>query len=85
MTQAMLTPHEALELLAEVFVEPVANLKPGTLRLELAGWDSMGALLFMAALDEKFGVELTADESLQMTTISDALGFMRRHGVIADS
>jgi acyl carrier protein len=39
----------------------------------------------MAALDEKFGVELTADESLKMTRIGDALDFMRRHGIIADT
>jgi hypothetical protein len=37
MTQTILTTHQALDLLAEVFVEPVASLKQETPRLELAG------------------------------------------------
>lgn len=83
MKTAPITEHEALELLAEVLVEPIENLQLSTPRDSLGGWDSMGALLFMAALDEKFGVELTADESLQMRKIGDAVAFMRSKGIIA--
>jgi acyl carrier protein len=75
--------QQALELLAEVFAEPIGNLKLGTKRMELSGWDSMGALMFMAMLDEKFGVELTADESLKMEKVEDAIAFMRARGIIA--
>jgi acyl carrier protein len=85
MTKATVNEQQALDLLAEVFAEPVGNLKLGTPRMELAGWDSMGALMFMAMLDEKFGVELTADESLKMEKIADAIAFMRAQGIISAS
>ena len=83
-TVIKLTLTEALELLAEAFDEPVANLSAEVSREQIVGWDSMGALMFSAELDERFGVELSADESRAMTTIGDALEFMRRHGVLAD-
>ena len=83
MTKATIDEQQALELLADVFAEPIGNLKFSTPRMELSGWDSMGALMFMAMLDEKFGVELTADESLKMDKIEDAIAFMRLRGIIA--
>lgn len=84
MTTNPISERQALELLAEVLAEPIENLRPDTPRDSLSGWDSMGALMLMAALDEKFGVELTADESLQMETIADALTFMRTKRIIAN-
>jgi acyl carrier protein len=83
MSKATVTEAEALALLAEAFAEPVENLQPSTARDDIAGWDSMGAMVFMAELDEKFGVELTADVSKKMLRIEDALAFMRSHGIIA--
>jgi acyl carrier protein len=82
MSKTTVNEQQALELLAEVFAEPIGNLKLSTPRLELSGWDSMGALMFMAMLDEKFSVELTADESLKMEKIDDAIAFMRSHGIV---
>lgn len=79
-----ITVSETLDMLSEIFEEPVANLSPEVLRDDVLGWDSMGALALMAELDERFGIVLTADESREMTRIDDVLHLLRRHGVLAD-
>jgi acyl carrier protein len=81
---AAITTSETLEMLSEIFEEPLANLSPEVLRADVLGWDSMGALALMAELDERFGIVLTADESREMIRIGDVLQFLRRHGVLAD-
>jgi acyl carrier protein len=73
---------QALEMLAECFNDTAENLTPETSRESVPGWDSMGALLLIAELDERFGLELTAERSRTMKTISDALEFLREHGVL---
>ncbi|MDE2402857.1 MAG: acyl carrier protein [Burkholderiales bacterium] len=75
---------EAMAMLSECFMEPVAKLAPDVLRESVPGWDSMGALMLIAELDERFKIELTADESRTMTRISDVLAFLDRHGMLVD-
>ena len=75
---------DALEMLSGVFEEPAENLSPDVFREDIPGWDSMGALVLMAELDERFGIVLTADESRDMVRIDDLLQFLRRHGVLSD-
>jgi acyl carrier protein len=79
-----MTFDEALAMMAEAFDEPVQNLAPGVARTSVRGWDSMGALMLIAEIDERFGLELPAEESRGMKQISDVLDFMRRHGVLAE-
>ena len=79
-----ITTSEALKMLSDAFEEPVANLRPDVARDDVPGWDSMGALTLMAELDERFGIELTADESKKMSRIDDVLQLLRQHGALAD-
>lgn len=79
-----LTPAEALALLADAFNEPAGDLHAGRLRDSIAGWDSMGALLVIAELDERFGIELSADESRRMLRVGDFLDFLRKHGLLQE-
>ncbi len=79
-----MTMAEALSMLAEAFNEPVEKLSPDVHRDQIEGWDSMGALLLIAELDERFGLALPADESRAMKKVGDALDFLRRHGVLAE-
>ena len=83
-TMQKISTEEALKMLADAFDEPVANLAPDVARDDIPGWDSMGALTLMAELDERFGIELTADESKMMSRVDDVLDLLRRHGVISD-
>jgi len=74
----------ALKMLAEAFDEPVENLTPDTDRDSIGGWDSMGALTLMAELDERFGIVLTAEQSVEMRHIRDVLALLRSHGALVD-
>lgn len=84
MTTGQLTLDEALQMLAEAFNEPVAELPPERLRDTIVGWDSMGALMLIAELDDRFGVELGADDSRRMRSIGDALEFLRARQLLRD-
>ena len=81
---AKVTPQEALGLLAEAINEPVDDLGPDCLRESIPGWDSMGTLLLMAELDERFGIELSADQVRQMLCVNDFLAFMRKHDLLQE-
>ena len=48
--------------IAELFEEPLENIRPDSTCDTIPGWDSLGVLVLMANLDEKFGIILTADE-----------------------
>lgn len=78
-----ITAADALAMLSQLFEEPVENLSPEVLREEIPGWDSMGALILMAELDERFGIELTAGESREMVRVEDLLNYLRRHGALS--
>ncbi len=79
----MLTTVQALEMLAECFGTEAAALTPGHRRDAIPGWDSMGALMLMAELDARFGIELDPESSRAMVSVEDALVFLRRRGVLA--
>ena len=71
-------------MLADAFNEPLESVTPETPRDSLPGWDSMGALMLIAELDERFGIELTAEVSKNMVKVSDALDFLRERGVLTE-
>lgn len=75
---------DALLMLAELFDEAPQGLRPSTPRTAIAGWDSMGALSLMAELDERFGIELSADASRRLLCIDDVLALLRGHGALLD-
>ena len=81
---AQLSQADTLKMLSQLFEEPLENLSPEAARDNIPGWDSMGALILMAELDERFGIVLTADESREMLCVDDLLQFMRRHGALCD-
>jgi acyl carrier protein len=79
------TVSEALAMLAACFNLPAQDMHADLQRDAIDDWDSMGALMLMAELDERFGIELTADVSREMTNIGDVLAFLRVHGALRDA
>lgn len=71
---------EALNWLAELFEMPVGSIGVDTLREDVPAWDSLGVLTLIAGLDEEFGIQLTEDEILEMSSIRDILELLGRHG-----
>lgn len=76
---------EALAMLAECFNLPVEDMHADLQRDAIDDWDSMGALMLMAELDERFGIELTAEVSREMTCIGDVLAFLKVHGALSEN
>lgn len=75
---------EALAMFSECFMEPADQLNATTSRESIPGWDSMGALMLIAEIDERFQLELSAEESRAMKSIGDALAFLKQHGALSD-
>jgi acyl carrier protein len=56
-------------LLADVFQQPLENIKKDLAFGDLPQWDSMGHMDVMIALEERFGVEITADTITKLTSL----------------
>jgi acyl carrier protein len=77
--------HQALQWIAEVFEEPAARVAAETERKDIAGWDSLGTLSLIAALDEKFDIQLDEQEIEAMARVEDILAVLRRAGALAEA
>lgn len=73
---------EVLALLAEIFDEPVGHVTAATPREQLPGWDSLGHLVLMAKLDERFGLRLSQTELDRLTSVSAILEVLEQHQVL---
>lgn len=71
-------------MIADALNEPVDSVHPERTRESMVGWDSMGVLMLTAELDDRFGVELAADDSRKMQTVNDMLNFLRERKLLLD-
>ncbi len=78
-----ITVAQAMAMMAECFMEPLEHLTPELSRESVPGWDSMGAMMLIAEFDERFQLEMSADESRAMQRIGDVLTFLASHGRLA--
>lgn len=62
---------ELTKWISEIFEEPLENIRHDSTRDTIPGWDSLGVLVLMANLDEKFGIVLTADEIAKLQSVDD--------------
>jgi len=83
-SRTRISVSDALAMLADCFNLPVDEVHADLQRDAIDDWDSMGALMLMAELDERFGIELTAEVSREMTRIGDVLAFLKVHGVLSE-
>jgi acyl carrier protein len=44
-------------------------------------WDSIGHMALVAELEDQFGIELEADEIVDMSSYAKAIEILRRHGI----
>lgn len=71
--------------LVEIFVD-IYGLEPSEVSPELNiasvdGWDSLNNLRFVTAVEEEFGIELTAEQIQQMTTMPSIISVLTEKGV----
>jgi acyl carrier protein len=79
-----LKTQEALEWIAGVFEEPADRISADTMRPEILGWDSLGTLTLIAALDEQFDVHLSQKDIDAMNGVRDVLDLLRRNGKLEE-
>lgn len=72
--------HEAIAWIANVFEEPEENIRPETRRDAIPGWDSLGVLALIAALDKDFDIVLEPEAIQAMASVEEILEVLRRHG-----
>lgn len=71
---------DALDWIAELFEEPKGRIQASTPRGDVPAWDSLGQLVLMSALDQRFGIRLTQDELASLRSIQDILNILGNHG-----
>jgi acyl carrier protein len=79
------TRDEALTWIAGLFEEPVENVQPDTLREAIRAWDSLGVLVLMVGLDERFDLSISPDEVGAMKSVDDILAVLERHGKLSST
>ena len=77
-----LTIDDALGWLAEMFEEPRGNITPRTSRSAIAAWDSLGQLILMSALDQRYGIRLSPTELSNLSSVQDILDILERNSRI---
>lgn len=76
--------QDALAWISEVFEESPGRITPSTARKEIPGWDSLGTLSLIAALDERFDIHLSEQDIEALQSVNDVFDVLRRHGALED-
>jgi acyl carrier protein len=79
---ATMNTQDALHWISEVFEEPPGRISAATARNAIPGWDSLGTLSLIAALDEKFDIHLSEQEIEGMSSVEHIFVILRRHGAL---
>jgi acyl carrier protein len=77
--------EQALEWIAEVFEEGPGRITATMPRVEIPGWDSLGTLSLIAALDERFDIQLSEQDIEGMQSVADLFDILRRQGALQDA
>jgi acyl carrier protein len=75
-----MTQDEATRWIADIFEEPVEHITPATQREAIPGWDSMGVLALMAALDKDFDIVLSPEDIKALKKVGDIMELLQRNG-----
>jgi len=78
-----MTQDEVLNWLADVFNEPKGSITSESKKDDVGGWDSLGVLMLMADLDEKFGIQLDEKEIEGLQSVPDVVAMLKRNGKLA--
>ncbi|RYY74318.1 MAG: acyl carrier protein [Gammaproteobacteria bacterium] len=70
-------------------VEDLLNIDRGSLTsdtrlVNVSAWDSMGVLLLMAELDERFGITLNEAALANLRSTADIIDVVRREGLLTE-
>ncbi len=75
-----LSVDAALAWIVDIFEESASNVQEKTSRKDIPAWDSLGQLVLMAALDQRFGIRMTPSELSSLNSVQGILDILSRHG-----
>ena len=75
--------QEALDWVSEIFEEPPGRIGAATVREEIPGWDSLGTLSLIAALDERFDIHLSEQDIESLQSVRDIFELLRRRDALS--
>lgn len=73
-----MTEKEKIAMLEEMMELAAGTLTPQTKLADLAEWDSVATLAFMAMIDEEFDKIIKGSQIKKFKTVADALAVMER-------
>ena len=79
----MITVDGIIEMLAEAFNIESSDLTVDSKRDDIEEWDSMGMLMLMAELDERFEIVLEEEELAELACVQDVVDLIRAKGKLA--
>ena len=75
-----MSEEQALDWLAALFQEPREKITADTPRGAIPAWDSLGVLMLMAELDEKFNLLLSDQDMRGLNKVGDLMSLLRERG-----
>ena len=85
MPDNQISTSQALSMIAEAINAPEDEVQPEAELEDLEWWDSMGVLLLMAELDERFSIILEEATINSFAKVSDILKIMTDADAIVDA
>jgi len=66
------------KLMANLFSCDVADLSDETGPGDLKGWDSLGHVALMAAIQDEFGTHVPVEDAIEVESVSDLVAILER-------
>jgi acyl carrier protein len=66
------------QLIAGLFKCPVTDLTDATGPGDIPGWDSLGHVMLMAAIQREFGQHVPVEDAIEVTSIADLQAILDR-------
>jgi acyl carrier protein len=70
------TRGEFLRALASELAVPADSLKEGQVLADIANWDSMAAVQFIALADEQLGADISSNQIAKAKTVGELLSLL---------
>ena len=74
----------SIDLFASVLSLKSKALNEDSSPVNTGAWDSVTNMMLVASIEDEFGIELTSDEIVQMTTIGNARAILQKRSVEVD-
>ena len=75
--------QKGLEWVTDILSVQGRVLTPEDTRHTVAEWDSLGDLMLLSGLDEKFGIVVSADDLSAINSIAEILELMEKNNALS--